>query len=457
MEFKYKFIFDLSEKAVEQSKDFYRRSIWSLAGPSIFHLLIASISAVFLMKIAEGISIDALAAVGAGQRINLSFVVILVGIGAVTTTFVGKAWGEGSKDSAALAVKTCMLIALAIGIAVMGLIWVTIEPVVRFFSLKGQAEILAIAFMKFVAIVSPAQAVFFVLTTAYRAIGDAKTPFIYAGVGHAFSIFLAYALSYGKFGLPNMGMEGLAIGWSLPLVMITVVYLLSWMTGKTQLPAKFTNTPPPIDWNKFFSICIPASVEPIANQITMLIFSAMVASYGINAFAAFGAGINIFVIIVSIGTGFSMAAASVVVRAIGAGDKETAVKSAYYAMHASLIIAVGLSMVFVVFAQPLAFLMVDDAEVAQLIMSLFYVFALIQPLMVVDFVMVGAIRGAGDSGFPMLVAIFTNLFIRLPIAALVLYWQLPVEVMFSVFIVDVVVKALFVIPRFRAKRWADIA
>src|SRR3954466_8170069 len=56
--------------------------------------------------------------------------------------------------------------------------------------------------------------VFNIVFYAYlRATGDTRTPMVISLINSALVIILTYALAYGKFGFPNLGLQGAA--WSM--------------------------------------------------------------------------------------------------------------------------------------------------------------------------------------------------------------------------------------------------
>ncbi len=111
-----------------------------------------------------------------------------------------------------------------------------------------------------------------------------------------------------------------------------------------------------------------------------------------------------------------------------------------------------------IFATELANFMVDDPIVAQITEKLLLVVAILLPLLAIDFVLAGALRGSGNTRYPLVVSIVTIFGVRLPLAGLFTSFGLSIGWVFSVFIIDQAVKALLLGYRYkkREQEWLNI-
>jgi Na+-driven multidrug efflux pump len=76
-----------------------------------------------------------------------------------------------------------------------------------------------------------------------------------------------------------------------------------------------------------------------------------------------------------------------------------------------------------------------------------------QPLMAVDFALGGALRGAGDTRYPLFTT-FTGLIIgRVLLATVFTHLDLPVEWIYGSLLADYVLKSSLLIVRFRSRKW----
>ncbi len=431
-------------------------SVWSIAGPSIAVFLMATIAGVLIIKIVSGLGTPAVAAVTAGQRINFVLVALLMGLGAATTAMVSRAWGAKNYTLAIAYTRLALKLGIGIAVIVGSLTAIFAEQFAQFFRLDAEAAPLAVVYIRWLSLFAVSQALVMVLSTACRAIGDAKTPLYFGVTANGTSVVLAWALCYGKWGLPALGLHGIATGWGIAFSLTALLYVLLWMSDRLSLRFRLPPDCETANVSRFIKVCIPATVEQLIMQAAMLVFVYFIARHGTAAFAAYGVGINLLSVTIVIGMGFSIAAAALVGQQLGANNRDKAVESGYSAMRLALIIMTVLGALTSYFAEQLASLLVKDPEVIRLTSQFVFVLGLVQPMLAIDLVLGGAMRGAGDTRYPLIAGIITAVGVRLTLAAIATVLKLPVIWIFSIFLVDQLAKCSLILMRYRGKRWLRV-
>ena len=74
-------------------------------------------------------------------------------------------------------------------------------------------------------------------------------------------------------------------------------------------------------------------------------------------------------------------------------------------------------------------------------------------LMDIEFAFGGALRGAGDTKSPLIITMIGLVFFRLTVAFVFLYFNLPIEYIFSSLMIHYFVKAILFTYRFNSGRW----
>jgi Na+-driven multidrug efflux pump len=100
--------------------------------------------------------------------------------------------------------------------------------------------------------------------------------------------------------------------------------------------------------------------------------------------------------------------------------------------------------------------MIDDPEVVRLTVVFIYVLGAAQPLMAVDFTLGGALRGAGDTRFPLVTTLVGLVLVRGSIAGLLAVMDFGVEWVFCALLLDYLVKSSLMTLRFRRGAWKKI-
>ncbi len=431
-------------------------SVWSIAGPSIGVFLMATVAGVLVIKIVSDLGTPAVAAVTAGQRINFILVALIMGLGAATTALVARAWGAKNHALATSYARLAIAVGVGMSIVVAALVAIFAETLAAFFRLDAETAPLAVTYIRWLNVFAVSQAILMILSTASRAIGDAKTPLYLGLFAHGTSVMLAWALSYGKFGLPAMGVHGAAVGWGIAFSITAFAYLFLWMSNRLMLKFSHAEAGDRAQPSRFIQVSLPATFEQLLMQSAMMVYVWFVARHGTAAFAAYGIGISLLSVTIVIGMGFSIAASALVGQQLGAGNREGAVESGYSALRLALVIMTLLGGLTSYFSTELAGLLVDDPEVIKLAGSFVLILGLAQPFLAIDLVLGGAMRGAGDTRFPMVAGIISAVCVRLTLAWIATLLKLPVSWLFAVFMADQMLKSILIWRRYQGHRWLRV-
>jgi putative MATE family efflux protein len=267
-------------------------------------------------------------------------------------------------------------------------------------------------------------------------------------------IALAYTLVYGKLGLPALGVAGAALAGGIAFAVGALTLTALWMRGRLLLRRSggvaeaFRGG----RLRRIVDIGYPAGIEQVIWQGGFVAFLWIVSLYGTGAYAAYGIGVSLLSFSFVIGFGFSIAASTLVGQSLGAGDPAGATRAGWRAMRLSIAAMTTFGFAIVLAARPLARLMIDDAAVVDLTVTFIYVLGSVQPLMAIEAALGGALRGAGDTRFPLFTVFAGLMGARVPLAALFAWRGWPVEWIYAALIADYVVKALLLTGRFRSGR-----
>lgn len=432
------------------------RHVWALAWPTIISNLLFTTVGFIHIKIVAQLGTSSVAAVTTGHRVFFLVQAILMGVSVATTAMIARAWGAQDVAKAESVNWTSM--GLAISLA--GLLTIPIvafpHPIASLFGLDDQTTELAAKFIFWMGLFNIFSAASMMLSTALRATGDVITPLWFLLASSIVNVMLAYLLAFGKAGFPMMGVSGVSLGGSLGASTITAIFVAFWWRGAFKLkPLKRLR----IDWGEakqMFTIGAPSVIEQGLVQLAFLAFFAIVARYGTEAYAAYGIGITIVAFSIVIGFGFGIAAATLVGQQLGAGKPEEAIRAVSRSLRMALAAMILLSIVVSWAAEPLARFMIDEPDVVHLTTMFIYIIALAQPLMACEFAIGGALRGAGDTRFPLIATFCGIVFGRLLPALLFLSLGLSIYWIFGVMIIDYGIKAALLMHRYRSRRWLDV-
>jgi len=183
-----------------------------------------------------------------------------------------------------------------------------------------------------------------------------------------------------------------------------------------------------------------------------------VAGFGTEPVAAYMIGVRILSFSFVPGLGFSTAAGALVGQHLGAGQPQLAARSGWRASAAAVGVMAAAGFAIVLLAPTVAgWFGATGGKTVGLTVTFIYILGAAQPLMAVEYALGGALRGAGDTRFP-LFAILTGLFVfRLGGAAVVTQlFQGGVVAVWCCLLADYAVKALLLALRFASGRWQQV-
>lgn len=429
------------------------RTVWQLAGPNIAsNILMVSISFAHLWIVAPFGS-EASAAVVTGGRVHFLLMAASMALSVATTAVVARAWGAEDRQEASEATTSSLTLAILIAFLLGGVTWLLAEQAVALFGLDPVSSKLAVDYIRPAAILNVFFALALTIMTAFRAIGDVVRPLRFSALATGLGIAGSYALVHGSLGLPDMGVVGIPWGTAAGQLAVVLWFAFRWLARSYVLFPTTHAVFDPARLRQLVKIGAPAALEQAIIQTSFVLFMVLVAGYGTAAFAAYGIGITILSICIVVGLGFGAASATLSGQNLGAEDPEAARRSGWLAMKMGIASMTVLAVIAYAFKGPLAAALSIDPDVRAHTEYFIIILAIIQPLMAIEFAIGSALRGAGETRYPLLVTFAGIIVGRFSFGFLVLALDGPVEAMYAVIIADYVIKAVMLILRFRTDRW----
>ena len=251
---------------------------------------------------------------------------------------------------------------------------------------------------------------------------------LWATIGTAIlNVFINYALIFGNWGMPELGIKGAAIA-SLTVTLITVLLLVIYIMRvlpQFELFKNFWRSDSEI-LKRVFMLGWPIGVTSLAEGGLFSASAIMVGWIGPIELAAHGIAIQLASLTFMVHIGFSQAATVRAGRALGRKDEVSLRRGGITAIGMSAVYAVVTSLIFLAMPEALVSLFIDpnEPERANLLRigaSLVMVAALFQLVDGLQVLALGLLRGVQDTTVPMVMAAISYWVIGLPVSYLLAF------------------------------------
>lgn len=434
------------------------QAVWQLAWPVIVTLLLESLVGLVDTLMVGRLGANAVAAVGVGAQILNSLSIAMTAVGTGTLALVARSIGAGQRDFAERVVAQSLLAAFVLSCACIVPVVVFADTVVGWFGVEPRVRELGTWFTRMVMFSIPQSAALFVIGSALRAAGDTRTPLWIGALVNVINVVGNYVLIFGALGLPALGVRGSALATVIAFTVGMVFGLALLFRGRLTLrlePHHFT-----LDFaliRRVLRIGYPAATEQLLMQVGFFLYLVFAARYGTSAVAAYFIGVRILALSFLPGYGFAAAAAALVGQNLGARQPSLARRSGWESNRLAVYLMSACGVAIIALARPIASAFVDDPAVIQDTVLFIWALGISQPFMAVDFTLGGALRGAGDTRFP-LVAVFVGFYgCRLGCAYLASQvFHLELQWLWFSLVGDYIARAALKTWRFRGDRWQKI-
>lgn len=397
-------------------------TLFALALPALLEQLLTTFVGFYDTYLSGQISAAATTAVGLATYVGFlgGMLFRLVGIGA--GALVARHWGAGDLAEANRTTNCALALVSLMGVAVSALMYLAAPLFTDLIGMQAETREIAIHYLQLDSL-----CYFFTGFTVaggsiLRASGDTRTPMLIYAVVSIVNVFAAYSFVYGFGPIPSLGVSGIVTGTVVARVFGGLLIVAGYAYGFHGLRLNLRQ------WKlrgetvgRILRIGIPAAADGALAWAGIFLFLMVVArgSSGVTddvALAAHVVGIRVEALTYLPADAWGFAAAAMVGQALGAGDPKRAIRSGHAAVLQCSLLAGAMSIVYYIAAQPIYAFMHKDSQVVDVGIPAFRLLALFQIPLVVGQIYVHALRGAGDTRFPLWINLFGIFLVRLPLS-----------------------------------------
>lgn len=400
-----------------------------------------------------------IAAVGLVNQFVFFFMVATFGFCSAGAVFFSQYYGDRDMDRVRryLSITLQLVTGLSLVFTIVSLLWS--KEIMRILIPDEEVIFYGASYLKLIAFTFIMTAISQAFNTVLRSCNRAFEPLMVSIVAFFTNVIFNYIFIFGKFGAPQLGVKGAAVGTIIArfveIIILTGFVLFKRPKGQTIRPIGLFKTHFEI-FPRFFKIALPIILAEIFWSLGQLMFSVAFARIGKEATAAVqltNTIQNIFFILVN---AINTAAAVLIGQSLGANNKEYAKTQATYFITITLIFGI-ISMAILLLLPDLLLKIYSNLEVniyqmarnLLLIRGAFIAFRFLNGM-----IFVGIFRAGGETKLPLIFELVTMWVFAIPASFIgVLVFKLPVEIIYTIVSLEELIKFFLIYPLYRKNRW----
>ena len=305
--------------------------------------------------------------------------------------------------------------------------------------------------------------IFYAITFSYafvmRSTGDVKTPTTISVLALLLTTFLSYSLIFGKFGLPELGIQGAAVAAVIARLLECVTLLTVIYRGNSPVAAslrELTNFD-----GGFFGKVIRPMFPVILNELLWALgvttYNVIYGRMGTSSYAAMNIVSTIEQMAFVIFIGIANATSVLVGNRIGAGREEEAQLYAGRSLGLGVVGGIIIGLILQLVKEPVLSLYNVSPEVIENARHVMDVVSLFLWVRVTNMtIVIGILRAGGDTRFSLFLDGIIIWLVGVPMAYLgANVFHLPVYLVYLCAMSEEVTKWFLGIARYRSRKWIN--
>ena len=405
------------------------------------------------------------AAIGVSLQIFILVIVFVASVFSGMGVLVARFAGANEPEEVNRAVYQAFLTAVFLALGVLAPLGYVLAPaLLDMINAAPEVQVEALPYLRVNFVFSIGMLIFFMMSGALRAAGDARTPMQLGLLMTVLNIVLNIVLIRGLGPIPAFGTLGAAMGTAIASGLTGVAFL--WLLFSGRLVIHFTRdmsfAP---DWKvirELFRFGLPTGFQGIVMNIAGVLMLRFVGSlqYSAEAQAAYAVGYSeLFALITWTSVGLMGATAAVAGQNLGAGQPERSKRAALVAASIGVGVACIVGLAFLTVPRALLGVFgMDEGVQFEIGRQLLAYLAVSGVFVTVALTYTGGLQGTGDTRSPLYISILSQVVVPIGLCT---WLQVtrglePADIWLAI-VLGHMARAGLSVARFRQGKWQNIA
>jgi len=441
------------------------RAVWRLAWPTMLQNMVGGLQGIVdHAMVGHYVGHTGNAAIGVSMQLFILVIVFVVSVFTGMGVLVARFAGAGETDKVNRTVYQAFLTAVFMAVAVMAPIGYLLAPwFLTLVNAAPEVQVEALPYIRIMFVFSIGMLIYFMMSGALRAAGDAQTPLRLGILMTALNVVLNVVFIGGLGPIPAMGTTGAAIGTAIAGILTAVVFMWLLLTHRLviRFPESMSWRP---DWHiirELFRFGLPTGVQGVVMNLAGVLLFRFIGSleHSAEAQAAYAVGYTeLFSLVTWTSVGLMGATAAVAGQNLGAGHPDRSAQAAFVAARVGLGLAAVIGVLFLVVPRLLlGFFALDEGVGYELGRQLLAYLAVSGLFVTVALTYTGGLQGTGDTRSPLYISVVSQVVVPIGLCSFFSMTRglQPADIWIAI-VLGHATRALLSVLRFRQGKWRDI-
>jgi len=424
------------------------RLTWPIFIELLFFMLMGSVDTLMLSRFSD----NAVAAVGNANTVLNLFGVLLNIVATGIAVVVSQYLGAGKEEDAKRIVKSGVFTNLAVGIFIFAVL--QLFGKMMFSAIKTDASILSwsLDYLKVIAWALLFVAASTAMSAAFRSFGKPKIVMITVIIANILNVFLNYIFIFGNLGAPRMGVYGAALGTLISRIFIFVVsaFMLFRLLQINVFRFEFNFD----GVKKILKIGIPSALENFTYNTSQVFILSFVNIMGTESVTARSYVFLLLTYVFIFSLSFASANSILVGYYIGEKRPENAYKQTLKTFRITLVFILMMTLVMNVTADPILRLLTQNETIISMAKNALKIGILLETGRTMNLIFIQALRGTGDTLFPLKMGIISMLGVAVVFSYLFgIVLGLGLIGIFIAYTMDESLRGITMVFRWKSRKW----
>ncbi len=441
---------------LNKRKNGIKKGLSKLVGPIFIEtLLIMMLGAVDTVMLSQ-YSDEAVAAVGVVNQLVMFAFLIFEIINMGTSVLCSQYLGAKLPNKVVQVVGVSLLLNILIGLGVSAVLYFGAPWLLHMMGLRAELMEYGVSYMEIVGAFAFFQAISLTISASLKSADKAIYPMLVVVVVNVLNIIGNYALIFGKWGMPALGVEGAAISTSFARgVSMVILFVILFRKHISRFPLKYFRPFPWIELKNLLKIGVPSAGENMSYSFSQVVLTYFINMLGNEALAARMYVVNVVMFVYL----FTIAMAQGGAISIGHLVGKKRIKGAYllgkYVMRLSVLVSVTLSCIWALMGKTMFGWLTDNPEIIRMGVMVLYVDIILEIGKAINIYATNALRATGDVNYPFYVGVVMQWGVAVGCGYLFgLHWGWGLVGMWFAFLLDENIRGVIFVRRWNSMKWA---